>query len=290
MAAIITAVILWGGSFAAMRIGVTALDPWSVMWVRMITAFVIILPFTVKLFPVGYKKGDWKFLVPMVFFQPCLYFLLESYALTYTTSSQAGVISASVPLMVAIAAWLLLSETITRNTVAGLMIAMSGVICLTLLEKDKGIAVNPLLGNTIEFFAMASAAANMVIVRQLSQRYNPWALTAMQVFAGSIFFLPGLVNLANTSKNVWSFDLVGSLVFLGVFVTLGAFGLYNWGISRMPAGKASSFINLVPVIAVLVGWSLLGESLDTAQCCAAVAVIGGVWLSQKKASKGSHRK
>ena len=63
-------------------------------------------------------------------------------------------------------------------------------------------------------------------------------------------------------------------------MTLGAFGLYNWGMSRLTASRASVFINLVPVFAVVFGWSLLGEALAPFQCAAALAVVGGVWISQ----------
>lgn len=50
--------------------------------------------------------------------------------------------------------------------------------------------------------------------------------------------------------------------------------------SRIPASRASVFINLVPVFAVMIGWGVLGELLSLYQCLAALAVIGGVWISQ----------
>jgi drug/metabolite transporter (DMT)-like permease len=281
MAALLTAVLLWGGSFAAMRIAVKALSPWTVMWIRMATALVLLLPFTVKLMPSDYRKGDWMLLIPMVLFQPCLYFLLESYALTYTTSSQAGIISASVPLMVALGAWLILAEPLTRYSLAGLGISITGVVFLTLLEGPSDKAQSPLLGNSLEFIAMACAAVNMVIVKKMSLRYSPWTLTAMQVLAGTLFFLPGLPLLLETDSSVWKFDLITAMVFLGAFVTLGAFGLYNWGMSRIPASRASVYINLVPVNAVLIGWIVLGESLSQGQFIAGAGIICGVWLSQR---------
>ena len=73
-----------------------------------------------------------------------------------------------------------------------------------------------------------------------------------------------------------------SLLFLGVSVTLGAFGLYNWAMSRMPASRASAFINLVPVLAVLLGWLVLNEGLNQLQLLAAMVIVGGVILSQRR--------
>lgn len=280
LAALLAAVVLWGASFVAMRVAVTAIGPMAVMWSRMMIALVLILPFAKSLFPGNYKRGDWKLLVPMVLFQPCLYFLLESNALQFTTSSQAGVISASVPVLVTLGAVLFLHETITLTTLLGIALSIAGVIFLTLSAKPEDISQSPLHGNILEFLAMICAAGNMLIVKRLSGRYNPWSLTAMQIVAGAIFFVPGAFLLAAVPGEGWTQELILSLVFLGSCVTFAAFGLYNWGISHIEAAKASSFINLVPVVAVILGWAVLGESLSFGQCLAALAVIAGVMLSQ----------
>ena len=283
VAAILLAVMLWGGSFAAMRVTLQSLSPWAVMWIRMMTSVLMLVPFAGKLNMHGYRKGDWRLLVPMALLQPCFYFLLESNALRLTTSSQAGVIAASVPLMVSVGAWLFLKEKLGPSTWLGLGLAVAGVVILTLLNNPGGTAVNPVMGNSMEMGAMVCAAANMIMVKQLSKRYNPWMLTALQVVAGAIFFMPGIVFLLKAPESVWTMKVVLSLLFLGGLVTLGAFGLYNWGMSCIAASRASVFINLVPVFAVAIGWGLLGESLSTAQCIAALAVICGVWLSQRAA-------
>jgi drug/metabolite transporter (DMT)-like permease len=75
---------------------------------------------------------------------------------------------------------------------------------------------------------------------------------------------------------------VAGLAFLGGGVTLGAFGLYNWALSRIPASRDAAFINLVSVVAVAAGWLLMGEPLTPLQCLAALAVAGGVGLSQMR--------
>jgi len=76
------------------------------------------------------------------------------------------------------------------------------------------------------------------------------------------------------------------MAFLGLFVTLGAFGLYNWGMSHVPASRASIFINLVPVNAVLIGWIVLGEALSSLQLLMAGVVLCGVVFSQRSMGKG----
>jgi len=280
-AALITAVVLWGSTFAGTRIALKSLDPTVILWIRMITALIVILPFSKKIVPDKYKKGDWKLLIPMVLFQPCLYFLLESNALRFTTSSQASVVAASLPILVTLGAWIFLSESINRKTIIGLILSITGVIILTMSQGGESLAENPILGNSMEFLAMIFAAVNMLIVKKLSDRYNPLTLTAMQIVAGTIFFLPGLMKIINMDQSIWTVDLILLLFYMGAFVSLGAFALYNWAMSRITASKASSYVNLVPVSAIIFGWMILGESLNSTQSLSAVLVLTGVILSQK---------
>ncbi|MCK5542719.1 MAG: DMT family transporter [Desulfobacterales bacterium] len=283
--AILGAVLLWGSSFSAMRVVLRDLSPFEVMSCRLIVALICILPFVKRLIPKDYQKGDWKILILMVLFQPCLYFLFESRALQLTTSSQAGIISACVPLMVAFAAWIFLSESISSKTIIGLVLSIVGVILLTMFQSTTGTASNPVLGNILEFGAMVCATFNIILIKKLSDRYNTWTLTAMQVFAGALFFIPGSVGVIHQLKSnpsVFTFQTIALLLFLGSFVSLAAFGLYNYGISKIPASKAGIFINLIPVTAVLLGWIVLNEVLNTKQCIAACIVILGVFLSNNK--------
>ncbi len=262
-----------------MRLALRSLNPWSVMWLRMAIALALILPFSRRLSLTCYQKGDWRMLLPMVFFQPCLYFVLESHALQLTTSSQAGVIAAFVPLMVALGAFLVLGEPLGKRTLIGLFLSVTGVVFLSIEGDATGQAANPLVGNILELLAMACSAMNFLIVKRLCDRYNPWLLTAFQVLAGALFFSPGLFFLVRDTV-AWTPRLILSFLFLGGLVSLGAFGLYNWAMSFVPASKAAIFINMVPVAAVIFGWTLLGESLSVVQCVSAVGVILGVAVSQ----------
>ena len=279
---ILGAVFLWGSSFSVMRMVLQDLNPFAVMFCRLFIAFVFIIPISVKIFPKSYKKGDWKILLPMVLFQPCLYFLFESNALTFTTSSQAGIISACMPLMVAVAAWFFLAESLNGKVIIGLVLSILGVILLTIFQDSQANAPHPVLGNLLEVFAMASASANLILVKKLSSRYDTWSLTGMQVCAGTLFFMPGIRYVAIADPSIWTVKLIGLLFYLGVCVSFFSFGLYNWGISKLEASRASIFINLIPVTAVFLGWLLLGETLNSKQIIAAIIVISGVFLSNQR--------
>ena len=280
--AVLGAVLLWGGSFSAMRTALADLHPWSVMWLRMLIALACVLPLYRTVDLSMYRKGDWKLLLPAVILQPCLYFWCESAALGLTTSAQAGVISASVPLLVAVGAWLTLGEPVNARTIAALFLSLAGVAVLSFAGEATETAPSPLLGNGLELAAMVCAAANMILIRFLGRRYGAWTLTVMQVVTGCVFFSPGGLHLLDLPAGTFDTQLVLILLFLGAGVTLGAFSLYNWAITRMPAGTASAHINLIPVVAVTCGFLFLGEVMSGVQLAAAGVVLFSVLMTQRK--------
>ena len=280
--ALLAAAFFWGASFPATRFAVSLLDPGAVMFCRMAVACLIMAPFARQLKPTAWSAKDLTLLIPMVLLQPCLYFLLESNALKLTTSSQAGVISASVPMLVALGAWFFLSEKITMKVVLGLVVSMAGVVILTFQASPVRAGDDPFLGNCLEFGAMVCAAGNMILVKRLSFKYSTWTLTGLQFIAGLIFFFPGMAHIVSRPQTLFRLDLIGVLILLGAFASVGAFGLYNWSMGRIAASRAAVFINLVPVIAVVLGWTLLGEALTLGQASGAFLVGCGVLVSQKK--------
>ena len=277
--AVVFAVVFWAGSFTATRIALAELSPSTIVWIRMASGFILLLPFCFRLFPKNITQREILLLGIMALFQPCLYFLLEANALRFTTASQAGVISSTVPMFVAVLSAVFLGEKTGRTAMFGLAVSVLGVAWLTFGSGADDKASNPALGNIMELGAMVCAAGYMVLTRSLSARFNPWVLTFIQVGAGLIFFSGGAADAFSTE---WSPKVTAAVIYLGVFVTVGAFGLYNWGISKIPATRAAVFINLVPVFAVFMGWGILGESLGVSQLAGSAVIAAGVFLAQKK--------
>ena len=75
-----------------------------------------------------YQKGDWKYLVGMSLAEPCLYFLFEGHAMEYTSASQAGVIVSCLPIIVALMAFFMLKEYISKAIVIGFTLCIGGSI------------------------------------------------------------------------------------------------------------------------------------------------------------------
>lgn len=280
---LLVAMVLWASSFVALKIAFRAYHPMVVIFGRMAVASICFL-FLIKWFrnSVVYQKGDLKYILFMAFCEPCLYFLFEAKAIENTSASQAGMITAMLPILVALFAAWLLKERVGRYTWIGSLMAVAGVCWLTLESVPTSDAPHPVLGNFLEFMAMVCATGYTITLKHLAKRYTTLFLTAMQAFVGSVFYFP-LLFLPSTQLPA-NFVPVSAMaiIYLGAVITLGAYGLYNYGLKHIPASQASAFVNLIPVFSVIFGWMLLDESFTRGQCLAAGVVMAGVYVSQRR--------
>ncbi|MDH4554267.1 DMT family transporter [Pseudomonas sp. BN417] len=279
VACLVLAMALWGSSFIALKLAFREVAPHWVIFARMALGSLVFLLAWRWRGNLDYRPGDWKYLLGLAACEPCLYFIFEALALQHTSASQAGMITALLPLLVAVGAFALLHERITRSTLAGFLLAVFGAVWLSLAGESDAHGPQPLLGNFYEFVAMLCATGYTLLLKHLSARYSAFFLTAMQAFIGSLFFLP-LAWVTSPLPGSVSVLGVGALLYLGTVVTVGAYGLYNFGVSRLPASQATGFINLIPVFTLVFAWYFLGERLTGMQLLAAGLVFAGVALSQ----------
>ncbi|MFP8966278.1 DMT family transporter [Pokkaliibacter sp. CJK22405] len=284
--ALFIAMWLWSSSFIALKYAFASFDPFFVIWGRMAVAslcFLLLAPWVFK--GCHYQRGDWKYLIGMSLFEPCLYFIFEAMALQNTTASQAGMITAMLPVLVAAGAAFFLGERMSRQAYAGFAVALLGSVWLSLAGTPEEGAPNPILGNFFEFLAMLCATGYVLVLKHLTKRYSSFFLTAMQAFCGTVFFLPFVLFRDAGWPTQWQSLPTFAIIYLGTMVTLGAYGLYNYGVSKVEAAKATAFINLIPVFTLILAWALLGETLSFIQTCASALVLIGVITSQVRLSR-----
>jgi len=281
--ALLTAMVIWSTSFAVLKATFLVYDPMFVIWGRQAIGALLFTLVIRRLWRrCSYEKGDFKWLILMALFEPCLYFTFEAAAITYTTASQAGIITSTLPLLVAVTAYFTLQERASGAGAAGFITAIAGAVMLSVFSDVTEAAPLPVLGNFLEFMAMVCATGYTITLKNLSRRYDPFFLTAFQCYTGSIFFTPFvLIRERGIPEQFMLMPSLGVL-YLGVVVTIFAYGMYSVGISRVKAGTAAAFVNLIPVFSVFWGWLFLGETMNALQYAGCGLVFLGVYLSQRR--------
>ena len=277
---LVTAMFLWGSSFIALKLAFIDYHPMLVIFGRMAIATAIFLCFLPRFRRIKVRKQDWLLLAAMALAEPCLYFIFEALALKNTSASQASVITTMLPLLVTVASAMLLAEKFSLQNYGGLFLAMAGAIALSLGGEATEQAPNPMLGNFYEFVAMVCATVYTIAVKRLSSRYPALFITAFQALIGTIFFAPFLLLPKVTIPSPLPILSTAAVVYLGVAVTIFAYGLYNFALSLMDAGKAAIYVNLIPLFTMGLGWLVFEEVFTATQYFAGLAIISGVGISQ----------
>ena len=274
------AMLLWSSSFVALKWAFAVYPPMWVIARKNGSGLFCFVWFWRTIRKFQYRAGDWRLLLLISICEPCIFFLLESQALMYTSASQAGMMTAMGPVLTALAALIFLQERLTKMRWFGFIVAMAGVILLTFSSDADTHAPNPVLGNALEFGAIVCGAIYSIGFKILCTRYSAITLTALQTLVGTLFFLP--IALLTPGELVFHGPAILSVIYLGVFVTLGAYLLYNLAVSVIPVTRAAAYINLIPVFTVILAYIFLGERLNTIQWFASGIVLFGVWLTQRR--------
>lgn len=271
---------IWGSSFIALKAAMDDLAPFTVIFIRMLAASLCFVYFIKSFLKYDFTKKDIKFILLLAIFEPCLYFIFEAKALQFTSASQAGMIASLMPLITAMAAGYFLKEIITRKLILGSALAMIGVISLSVNATTSVSAPNPLLGNFLELLAMSCAAGYTIVARYLTHKFSALFITAIQAFIGAIFFFPFFVYEYFNTPMVFSVEALSWTIYLGVVVTLGGYGLYNFALTKVEASKTAVFVNLIPIFTLILAYIILGEELTSFELTASAVILVGVILSQ----------
>ncbi|PIE60525.1 MAG: EamA family transporter [Desulfobulbus propionicus] len=280
--ALLVAIVLWGSSFVVMKYSFQEIEPLLIIFGRLVVASLCFLPFLKAFVKLPVTRKHIFLLLIMGLCEPCFYFLFEAAALQHTTASQASMITTMLPMLVAIVAGMFLGEHISKKTVCGFFVAAGGAIWLSLSSHKTELAPNPVWGNFLEFMAMVCATGYITLCKYLSRDLPSLFLTGVQSFCGALFFLLVVLFLGITLPEKISVSSILVIVYLGLFVSFGAYGLYNFGVSHIPVSQASAFINLIPVTTLILGYLVLGERLTIWQIPACTLVLMGVLLSQDR--------
>jgi len=269
---------LWASAFVATKIALVEVSPFFLIFSRLAVGSLIFIVFWVI---GGVRKivlRDRWMLLMMSIFEPCLYFLFETFALLHTSASQAGAIFAFLPIMILALSRFFMNEKIKAVQFWGGFFSVAGVLVLcfsSIIDEDLGSSI---FGNFLELLAVGSAATYAIMLKSLSKSYSPYFLASVQCFSGSIFFLP--FAMYDVSIGV-SFGFLTSVavVYLGVVVTVGAYTLFNFGVTKVSVGMAGIYYNLIPVFVIIFSTVVLDEKIGYVQIFSMIFVIFGVLLA-----------
>jgi len=281
--ALVAMMVFWGLSFVATKVALETFPTFTLIFCRFALASSFFLLLMVrKGFPsLSLRDHGRIFLVAL--FEPGLYFVFETIGLQYTSAAKASLIIATVPLFVMVFAFFFLRERTNLATFLGIGISLFGIFLLIRADPHFAWSLGTsFMGDLLIFGAVLSAALYTVSARAAGRKSSALDVTGLQMCYGALFYFPPFLwELPGLRWSALSGRSVAALLYLALFATIAAFFCYNYALSRIPATKASVFVNGIPVVTTIGAWIVLGERLTPLQMAGGGLVLFGVFLTNR---------
>jgi drug/metabolite transporter (DMT)-like permease len=279
--AVVLSMIFWSFSFIWFKTANEYYRPITIVFTRLIISTIFLTSYlllTKKFMKI--RKEDRRYFFILAMFEPFLYFLGESFGLTFVSATVGSVIISTIPVVATAGAWLFLRERLRPVNYAGIILSFIGILVF-ILKKDGALSFN-VKGLALLSFAVVSAVGYNITLSRLVGHYSPVYIVNVQNVLGSLFFLPVflLFDLKPFIYAPHNFQSFIPIIELSVFASCGAFILYAYSARNLGITKANVFTNCIPVFTAFFSFLLMGEKLTLQNITGMGIVIAGLFLSQ----------
>jgi drug/metabolite transporter (DMT)-like permease len=272
-----------GLSFMFVKVTLTVASPIDTLAHRFTFAFigiVILMVFTKNKLTI--KKYDLLKILPLAILYPIVFFTFQVLGLARISSSEAGIIQATIPIFTLALAGLLLKEKATRGQLAFISLSVLGVIYMLIMNGANATTGNVIGSGFILLSALAASLYN-VFARRLTKQYSLLTLTYVMTLCGFVIF-NGMAlgnHLVNGTINEFfqpltHVDFVIAILYLGLLSSLGTSYLSNYALSKLEASQMSVFSNFATLITILAGVLVLQEVFHLYHFIGGILIIIGV--------------
>lgn len=282
-------VICWGCSFIASKVLMedAAMTPVEVYVYRFTLAYLMMLAFTFG----EIRSKSWKDELQMALCGICsgtLYFLMENYALIYTSTGNVSLLSSISPIFTAILLAVIYKTGLKRGEIIGSVVAFLGVALVIMSEaisKGLGMEIHP-IGDILAISCALSWAVYSIAIKRLIPIYNTFFLTRKLFFYGLITSLP-LLWIQNEPLHLQElFNLshpqyLINLIFLAVMCSSMAYLLWNESMKIIGPLATNNYLYFQPPVTMIAGCLLLGETIYPFGYVGCVLVLCGLMVADK---------
>lgn len=277
--AIFSAVFIWSSAFIVTKIALTGLGPITLTAIRILIAFIVLLPFALKRgfrFKNLFTKN--AFLYGIFGYGGNLFLL--SVGLLTCTANISAIIHGLFPVFMILFGHFMLKESITRNKVFGILFSVAGVVIASIgdLSQNSGTT---LLGILLVALSVLTWAFYSVYSKKTAEGMDTFVLSELCFGTGFIFILPfALLEQLFTDFSMPNSTALFSLIYLGVMS--GALGivLWNFALKKIDSAAAGIYFNLMPVIGLFLA-IFAHERIAVLQVSGCILILAGVFVCTK---------
>ncbi len=275
------ATVAWSSAFAAVAHGLRAFTPAELALLRFGIASLVLAPAValgwIRLPP----RRDWPAVALLALIGMTLYQLAFGYAMTRVSVGTVAVIIALAPGVTALLAALRLREPLRAGMALGLGVAFAGVVLVT-FGTGHAMRFEPLA--LLVLVAVLATSVYFVWQKPLLARTTPIGFTTASIFAATLGLLPFGLHMPEKLL-LAPLPQVASAAYLAIVPTVFGYVLWNWALSRAPASTVSSLLYAQPLLASVIAWAWLGQTVGPLTLVGGALTLAGVALTVRGSRK-----
>lgn len=269
--------LMWSSAFTSARVIVEYAPPLSALALRFLISGLIgvglawLLGQSARL-----TARQWLGVVVFGVCQNALYLGLNFVAMQTIPASLAAIIASTMPLLVALAGWVVFGDRVRPLGIAGLIAGLVGVVLIMGARLQGGVDV---YGLVLCVIGVVSLTIATLAVLGASSGGNVLMIVGLQMLVGSaLLWVPALT--IEVWDVTWNWQLVVAFVYTTLVPGLAATLVWFLLVGRIGAVKASTFHFLNPFLGVAIAAALLGEAIGVLDVLGVAIIAGGILAVQ----------
>jgi putative membrane protein PagO len=277
LAGFILICLLWGSSWAAVKLGLETVPPLFALGLRFVLASTILAAIIMwKRLVIPKTKKFWMLVLIMITTSFTVPFVLIYWGQMHVDSGLSAVLFATYPFWVALVSHFLLpKEKITLVRMIGIVIGFLGVLFI-FKESFSQVTSSTFYGMGTIIAGAIIQAFGLVFLRRLGEDAHPVTLNFCSMSLSGVVLFIASVLLENFTPMKITLQALGAVLYLSVFCTVITFVVYFWLVKHMEVVVLSLSAFITPIIAVAVGVLLLGETINRSLFIGSALVLVGV--------------
>ncbi|MFL6468207.1 MAG: DMT family transporter [Pyrinomonadaceae bacterium] len=272
--------LVWGTTWIFIKVGLEDLPPITFAAARFLLAVLILAPvIRVLRLEMPRTAAQWKLILLTGVLQFSINYSLVFWSEQYITSGLAAVLQSMITVFGLVLAWIFLpAERITYRKVISVLLGIIGVAVIfrDQLQIESLMAFAGCVGIVVGAFAAAQAS---ILVKAKAGGIDPATLVFSQMLCGlPLVIVYALFAEGNPLNFNWSTRAIVCIAYLTVFGTIAAFWLYYWLLKRVESTKAMMISLVTPLLAVVIGNIVIGETLPPQTIMGGVLIMASIGL------------
>jgi len=291
---LVIATVIWGGNFVVGRAVHEDIGPLSLNFWRWVLSGLLLAPYGIWGLRnnIALIKKHIRLLGVLAFSGMVMFHSLIYAALHTTSAINAGMVLASMPLVIPVVSFIAAEDRLSLRQGFGIAISFVGVgVIITRGNIDILLGLSFAVGDILVLAAVVMWSVYSVLLKRLPKGIPPMVVLATINWMAVVMLLPGyLWELSTLGGFQVSSSNMMAISYVAIFASIIAFVSWNRAVQTVGPNRSGLFIHVIPISSAVLAIIFLGETIEVYHIVGIVPIVIGILLTTYRSdNKNSNR-